>query len=107
MTCADADYARPDAAWAWMMAAYFCPFCSSAIFLAAGVVPLKNASQSALIWATLMRWTQQTLTQLTQRQTRCDQLRNARRPKKRRPPENGGHLAALRARPVWIHAGIA
>jgi len=37
-----------------------------------------------------------------------DQLRHARRPKQRRPPENGGHLAAaLRARPVWIHAGIA
>ena len=34
-----------------MMAAYFCPFCSSSIFLAAGVVPLKNASQFALIWA--------------------------------------------------------
>jgi hypothetical protein len=26
VTFADADFARPDAAWAWMMAAYFCPF---------------------------------------------------------------------------------
>ncbi len=51
MTFADADFARPDAAWAWMMAAYFCPFCSREIFLAVGVVPLKNASQFALIWA--------------------------------------------------------
>jgi hypothetical protein len=34
-----------------MIAANSCPFCSSAIFLAAGVVPLKNASQFALIWA--------------------------------------------------------
>jgi hypothetical protein len=51
VTFADADCARPEAAWTWMMAAYFCPFCSSAIFFAAGVVPLKNASQSALIWA--------------------------------------------------------
>ncbi len=51
MTFAAADFARGEAAWAWMMAAYFCPFCSSAIFFAAGVVPLKNASQFALIWA--------------------------------------------------------
>ena len=28
----------------------FCPFSGSAIFFAAGVVPLKNGSQSALIW---------------------------------------------------------
>ena len=51
VTFAEADFARPEAAWAWMIAANFCPFCSSAIFSAAGVVPLKNASQFALIWA--------------------------------------------------------
>jgi hypothetical protein len=50
VTVADADFARPEEAWAWIIAANSCPFCSSAIFLAAGVVPLKNASQFALIW---------------------------------------------------------
>jgi len=50
LTFAD-DFARPDAAWAWMMAAFFCPFSGSAIFFAKGVVPAKNASHSALIWA--------------------------------------------------------
>jgi len=48
---ADADFARPDRAWASITAANFCPFCRREIFFAAEVVPLKNASQFALIWA--------------------------------------------------------
>jgi hypothetical protein len=52
VTFADADFARPDEAWAAMMAAYLCPLCSNAIFFAAGVAPLKNATQFALICAT-------------------------------------------------------
>jgi hypothetical protein len=51
VTLADADFARPDLAWASITAANFCPFCSREIFFAAEVVPLKNASQFALIWA--------------------------------------------------------
>ena len=51
VTLADADFARPDRAWASITAANFCPFCSREIFFAAEVVPLKNASQFALIWA--------------------------------------------------------
>jgi hypothetical protein len=51
VTLADADFARPDPAWASITAANSCPFCSREIFFAAEVVPLKNASQFALIWA--------------------------------------------------------
>jgi len=47
----------------------FCPFSGSAIFLAAGVVALKNGSQSALIWKQLTRSMQQTLRRRTKRQT--------------------------------------
>lgn len=51
VTVADADFARPEPAWASITAANFCPFCSREIFFAAEVVPLKNASQFVLIWA--------------------------------------------------------
>jgi len=51
VTLADADFARPDRAWTSITPANFCPFCSREIFFAAEVVPLKNASQFALIWA--------------------------------------------------------
>src|SRR5271166_5598355 len=41
-----------DPAWASMTEANFDPFCSSKIFLAPEVLPLKNASQTAVICAT-------------------------------------------------------
>ena len=47
VTLADADFARPDPAWASITPANFCPFCSREIFFAAEVVPLKNVSQFA------------------------------------------------------------
>jgi hypothetical protein len=50
VTLAPAPLARPEPAWAWMIAAYFCPFWSSWIFFAAEVLPSKNVSQFVVIW---------------------------------------------------------
>ena len=48
VTDAEAELAMPEPDWASTMAAYACPFCSSLIFFAAAVLPLKNASQFAV-----------------------------------------------------------
>jgi hypothetical protein len=51
LTVAVADEARLEPAWLLMTEAKTCPFWSSAIFCAAGVLPLKNAIQLLLIAA--------------------------------------------------------
>ena len=50
-TLAEADLARLELDWAWMMEVNVCPFCSSAILFAAAVLPLKNVSQLVVIRA--------------------------------------------------------
>jgi hypothetical protein len=51
VTLAPAVLASPDPAWALMIAENLSPFCSSEIFFAAPVWPLKNASQLVVICA--------------------------------------------------------
>jgi hypothetical protein len=51
VTLAPAELASPDPVWALMIAENLSPFCSTEIFFAASVLPLKNASQLAVISA--------------------------------------------------------
>jgi hypothetical protein len=48
-TLAEADFDRAEPAWPLMTEANFWPFCSTEIFFAAEVDPLKKASQLAVI----------------------------------------------------------
>jgi hypothetical protein len=49
LTVALAELDSEEPAWLLMMLANVCPFCTSAIFIAAVVLPLKNASQLVVI----------------------------------------------------------